>query len=101
MLLACLHHQPLSEIVRLSNAVQPSADPELNYFAAAHLAYCGQSSAALQMLKRAILGNYCSYPALDVDRFFASLRSNPEFAGIRSSAIACQNTFLAQRVPPQ
>ena len=101
MLLACVHHQPLSEIVRLSNAVQPSADPEVNYFAAAHLAYCGQSSAALQMLKRAILGNYCSYPALDADPFFASLRANPEFAGIRSSAIACQNTFLAQRVPPQ
>ena len=101
VLLACVHHQPLSEIVRLANAVQPSADPEVNYFAAAHLAYCGQSSAALQMLKRAILGSYCSYPALDTDPFFASLRANPEFAGIRSSAIACQNNFLAQRVPPQ
>jgi serine/threonine protein kinase/DNA-binding winged helix-turn-helix (wHTH) protein len=101
MLLACVNQEPLSEIVRLSNAVQPSADPELNYFAASHLAYCGQSTAALQMLRRAILGNYCSYPALDTDPFFDGLRSNPEFVRIRSSAIACQNNFLAQRAPPQ
>lgn len=101
MLLACVHREPLSEIVNLSNAVQPSADPELNYFAAAHLAYCGQSSAALQMLKRTIQGNYCSYPALDTDPLFASLRASPEFAEIRSSAIACQNSFLAQRVRSQ
>lgn len=47
MLLACVHSEPLSEIVDLSRAVQPSADPEVNYFAAAHLAYCRQSSAAL------------------------------------------------------
>jgi hypothetical protein len=81
--------------------VQASADPEVNYFAAAHLAYCGHSSTALQMLKRAIQGSYCSYPALDSDPFFANLRANPEFGGIRSSAIACQNNFLAQRVLPQ
>jgi serine/threonine protein kinase len=101
ILLACVGHEPLPEIVRLSNAVQPSADPELNYFAASHLAYCGQSSAALQMLRRAILGNYCSYPALDTDPLFAALRSKPEFTEVRSSAITCQNNFLAQRVLPQ
>lgn len=49
------------------------------------------------MLKRTIRWNYCSYPAIDSDPFFASLPSKPEFAEIRSAAIACQNKFLAQR----
>jgi serine/threonine protein kinase/DNA-binding winged helix-turn-helix (wHTH) protein/Tfp pilus assembly protein PilF len=97
LLLACVQHQPPAEIVGLSRAVLPSPDAEVNYFAASHLAYCGQSSAAFQMLKRTIQGNYCSYPALDTDPFFAGLRAKPEFTEIRSAAIACQNNFLAQR----
>jgi len=97
LLLACVQHQPLPDIVRLANAVQPSPDPELNYFASADLAYCGQSTAALQMLKRTIQGRYCSYPAMDSDPFFASLRRKPEFADVRSAGMACQNTFLGQR----
>jgi len=97
LLLACVQHQPLAEIVRKANAAEPSADAEVNYFAASHLAYCGQSSAALQMLRRAIQGNYCSYPAMDSDPILSSLRARPEFAEIRSDAIACQNNFLAQR----
>lgn len=97
LLMACVQHQPLAEIVSKSSAVQSSQDAEVNYFSASHLAYCGQTSAALQMLTRAIQGNYCSYPALDSDPLFATLRSQPEFAEIRSSAKACQNNFLAQR----
>ena len=46
------------------------------------------------MLRRAIGGGYCSYPALDTDPFFASLRGTPEFAPIRSAAIACHEGFL-------
>jgi hypothetical protein len=36
-------------------------DPEANYLAA--VAYCGQTDPALDMLKRAIKGNYCSTAA--------------------------------------
>jgi len=97
MLQACAAHKPLAEIAALASAVQPQDDPEVNYFFASHLAYCGQSEAALQMLKRAIQGNYCSYPAMDSDPFFASVRAKPEFAAIRSAAIACQKDFLAER----
>jgi DNA-binding winged helix-turn-helix (wHTH) protein/serine/threonine protein kinase len=96
MLQACAAHKPLAEIAALASAVQPQDDPEVNYFFASHLAYCGQSEAALQMLKRAIQGNYCSYPAMDSDPFFASVRAKPEFAAIRSAAIACQKDFLAE-----
>jgi serine/threonine protein kinase/DNA-binding winged helix-turn-helix (wHTH) protein/Flp pilus assembly protein TadD len=97
MLLACVEHRPASEIVALANRLKHSDDPETNYFSASHLAYCGQTDAAIQMLKLAIQGNYCSYPAIDSDPFFASVRGKPEFAEVRSAAIACQNNFLAQR----
>ena len=97
MLRACAARKPLPEIVELASAVHPQDDPEVDYFFASHLAYCGQTSAALSLLKRAIQGNYCSYPAVDSDPFFASVRAKPEFAGIRSAAIACQKDFLAER----
>ncbi|MGA7930787.1 MAG: winged helix-turn-helix domain-containing protein [Candidatus Sulfotelmatobacter sp.] len=97
MLLACAHRRPSAEIAALAKTVQPSDDPEANYLSAANLAYCGQADAALQLLKRAIQGHYCSYPAMDSDPFFASVRAKPEFAEIRSAAIACQKGFLAGR----
>lgn len=97
MLLAFIQRKPSSEIRVLAGAVKASDDPETNYFSAAHLAYCGQTYAALEMLRRAIKGNYCSYPAIESDPFFASLRTKPEFAEIRSAAMQCQNNFLAQR----
>lgn len=97
MLLAFMQHKPASEVAALAGAVKSEDDPEVNYFSAAHLAYSGQTSAALDMLKRAIDGGYCSYPALDSDPFLASLRDKPEFREMRSAAMACQKTFLAQR----
>src|SRR5881628_1663840 len=90
MLRACAAHRPLPEIAALASTVRPQEDPEVDYFFASHLAYCGQTGAALQLLKRAIQGNYCSYPAIDSDRYFVSVRAKAEFAEIRSAAIACQ-----------
>jgi hypothetical protein len=97
MLLACVQRKPMPEILAVAQTVRPSEDPEANYLAAAHLAYCGQSGAALDLLRRAITGHYCSNPAVDSDPLFASVRASPEFADIRAAATACQNTFLAQR----
>jgi hypothetical protein len=95
LLLACAGHRPLPEIAALARSVQPAEDPEVNYFSAVHLAHCGQTQAALQMLRRTIEGKYCSYPAIDSDPLFASIRRKPEFAEIRSTAVACQDRFLA------
>jgi hypothetical protein len=97
MLVAFLEHRPAREIAALADGVKPSLDPEINYFSAAHLAYCGQTRAASGLLERAIAAGYCSYPAIDSDPLFASLRATPEFKGIRSAALACQNAFLAER----
>jgi hypothetical protein len=73
-------------------------DPEVNYYSAGYLVYCGQTNKAIQFLKRSIQGNYCFYPAIDADPFFANVRRQPEFAELRSAAIGCQNKFLAQSV---
>ena len=98
MLLACIQRKPAPEIRSLAEAVQASDDPEVNYISAGHLAYCGQTDAALEMLRRAVKGNYCSYPAIDSDPLFTTLRARPEFGEIRSAATQCQNKFLAERV---
>ncbi|HEV2688187.1 MAG TPA: hypothetical protein VGV35_06525, partial [Bryobacteraceae bacterium] len=97
MLLAFLEHKPAKEIEALARNVRPVRDPEVNYFSAAHLAYAGQTSAALAMLKRTVQGGYCSYPAMDSDPLFGKLRSRPEFAEVRSAAITCQKDFVAAR----
>jgi serine/threonine protein kinase/DNA-binding winged helix-turn-helix (wHTH) protein len=97
MLLACAAHKPAAEITTLAARIQPEDDPETNYFAASHLAYCGQTSAALAMLKRTVQANYCAYPAMDTDPMFASIRSLPEYEEIRSMGMSCQNSFLAGR----
>jgi hypothetical protein len=60
MLLACAQHEPSSKIKSLTSEVEVDDDPEMNYFFAAHLAYCGQTEQALRLLKLAIHGNYCS-----------------------------------------
>jgi serine/threonine protein kinase/DNA-binding winged helix-turn-helix (wHTH) protein len=98
ILLACVQHKPATEIAAMAATVQPVDDPEVNYYSAGYLVYCGHADTAIQFLKRSIQGNYCFYPAIDSDPFFAAVRSRPEFAELRSEAVACQNNFLAQRV---
>jgi hypothetical protein len=102
MLLACARHEAPPEIEKLAGGVEVDDDPEVNYFFAGHLAYCGQTDAALRMLKLAIERNYCSYPAMDKDPFFNQLRTNPEFTRIRQEGVACHEAFVANRLqPPQ
>jgi len=97
MLQECAGHRSQKEIAALAAAVRPDPDPEMNYSFAAHLAYCGQTDAAFRLLKLSIEGNHCSYPEMDTDPLMANLRSKPEFAEIRSAAIACKNAFLEER----
>ena len=74
-----------------------SRDPELLYRNAEVLAFCQQNDAALRELKRAVQGNYCSYPAMDEDPLFTAIRQRPEFEQLRSVGIECQRNFLAHR----
>jgi len=97
MLFACLRDRPAAEIDALARDVQVAPDPEENYLSAAHLSYCGQTGAAGAMLRRAIEGNYCSFPAMESDPLFANLRARPEYAEIRAAGVRCQQRFLAER----
>ena len=97
LLLACARGGSRSGVATLARDIRSAADSEENYLAAAHLAYCGETEAAATMLKRAIQGNYCSYPAVDSDPLFATLRATHHYSAIRAAGRACQETFLAQR----
>jgi TolB-like protein len=97
VLRACLAGQTPSEITALIESVRPSEDPELNYFAAGHLAYCGQTAVAIDFLKRAIDGNYCSYPSMEHDPLLGRIRTMPNYSDVRAAGRACQERFLAAR----
>ena len=96
LLVGCLRRESSDRIAELANRVKPSSDSETNYFSAMHLAYCGQKRAALEMLRRAIDGGYCSYPALDSEPFFGSVRNHPEFQSVRQAGMGCQRDFAAR-----
>ena len=57
------------------------------------LVYCGRPLDALRFVDRGVDGNYCSYPALDLDPIWAGLRNHPEFQRIRVKAMACHEKF--------
>lgn len=96
LLEGCLRRESPDQIAELANRVKVSSDPETNYFSAMHLAYCGQEHAALEMLQRAINGGYCSYPALDSEPFFDSIRNRQEFRSVRQAGIDCRRDFDAR-----
>src|SRR5262249_39226494 len=94
MLLACAAKRPIADIDRLADAVKPSPDPETNYFAAAHLAYCGKTASAIDLLSKAVAGHYCAIPAMDEDPMLASIRRTPQFNALRERAAGCQRNFV-------
>lgn len=100
MLLACAQRKPSRELHELASGVRPVEDPEANYLFAAHLAYCAETDAALAMLRRAIDGGYCSYPALQSDPLLASVRLRPEFAELVDAGRACQQKVLPHLAEP-
>ncbi len=97
MLLACAGGAPSDQIKSLASKVEVDDDPEMDYFFAGHLAYCGQTEAALRMLKTAIDRHYCSFPTVDKDPFFDKIRTNPQFQKLRLAGQTCHNDFVNGR----
>jgi len=95
---ACLKGRPTTEIDPISkdfhNFAASIYDPELRYVAAQYEVVCGRKQDAIGFLREAVAGNFCSYPALDSDPLFASLRHTAEFQEIRVAAMDCQKKFL-------
>lgn len=98
----CLNHAPAAEMRKTIAEVEDdpvaTLDHELYYQIAEDLAYCGQTDAALDQLRKSIQGNYCSYPAMDKDPVFDTIRQKPEFAPLRTAAITCQQQFVSHRI---
>ena len=96
-----LSHAPEAQLrtaaAELETDPRSSRDPELLYFNAGVLSYCGQTDAALRQLRKAIEGNYCSYPAMDQDPLFDSVRQDQKFSELRQAGIQCQQCFLSHR----
>jgi DNA-binding winged helix-turn-helix (wHTH) protein/tetratricopeptide (TPR) repeat protein len=68
-------------------------DPENYYSVATMLVYCGRSREALHLVELAVAGNYCAYPALDLDTIWGGLRKDPGFQRVRSQAMNCHARF--------
>jgi TolB-like protein len=95
--------EPLSPETRsLSRQLEERAiqerDPEPKYFWSSLIAPCGDPDSSLRLLAKAVEQNYCSWPAMDNDPLFASVRGTPEFQRIRQAGMECQKRFLAHRV---
>lgn len=69
------------------------SDAEPLYFFASDLAYCGDTGAALRLLRESIRRNYCAAAAVETDPTFAAIRGRPELAELRAQAQACIDRF--------
>ena len=68
-------------------------DSEPLYFFASDLAYCGDSAAALRLLRESIARNYCASSAIEIDAMFAAIRSSAEYGELLDAARACRTRF--------
>ena len=69
------------------------SDPEPLYFFGSDLAYCGDTAAAVQLLRESIRRNYCAAVAIETDPMFAAVRKSPEYADLLREAHACRTRF--------
>jgi len=90
---ACLlgPESELDKIAHEDEVGQPTdPDPELLYYQASMLAYCGKNEAALHMLQTAVESNYCAYSNLLDDPLLTKLRSDAKFDAVLTAAHQCQ-----------
>ena len=81
----------------LEKIAMADRDPENSYYMAGFLAFGGYREPALRLLRKSVENNFLSYPAMDTNPLFDSIRKDPEFAAIRAEAIGKQKEFVAQR----
>jgi TolB-like protein len=82
---------------RLEADAMADSDPEQLYDTATLLSATGYPHAGVRLLRRAVERNNLSYPAMDQNPAFDSIRQDSEFAAIRAEAIRRQEEFLAHR----
>jgi serine/threonine protein kinase len=68
-------------------------DPEPLYYWASDLAYCGHTTAAIQLLRESIRRNFCGVTAIEIDPAFAAFRASAEYGELLAAAQACRARF--------
>jgi TolB-like protein len=96
LLQTCLSHPGNMSAVadEKKTALMAEHDPEMKYYQASILAFCGQKNLAITLLRTAIEQNYCASSALQADPLWAKVRDTLEFAELQSAANQCQTRFL-------
>ncbi|MGA8301972.1 MAG: hypothetical protein WB817_21000 [Terriglobales bacterium] len=56
-----------------------------------------KSEAALRILRKAIQGDYCAYPAMDNDPLLNKIRQKSAFAELRQAGKQCRENFITHR----
>jgi len=101
LMVACTAAQrpaDMDKIVRETESetmIEP--DPEAWYHVAALMAACGQSDAALRLLKAAVQQNYCAHDALLDDPLLKDLRKETSFDEVLTASSNCQTVVKEQR----
>jgi TolB-like protein len=72
------------------------SDPEVIYYSARILAYCGELGAALEIVRDAIDGNFCPADALAFEPVWEPYRGQPEFSEVQRLANECRERFVRQ-----
>ena len=70
-------------------------DPEMRYYEGSLLAYCGAKRSAVQLIKSAIDGKYCSAQALQEDPLLKEIRGEPEYQLLRLASDTCQQNVAS------
>jgi len=90
----CLNGKVTPQMARNSmQYMMATRDPEPKYHMGAILVYCGAPTEGLALVKNAVQGNYCLYPAIQGDPLLTSVRGKPEFENILSEAQQCRAKF--------
>jgi serine/threonine protein kinase len=79
----------------IQRAIAGSADVELQFYAARHLAFLREAPLALDCLDGAIAGGYSCYSSLERHPWFDSLRREPRFHDLLERARAGRDTAAA------
>ena len=101
LLKQCVQNGAVSDELRVDPKTEAALfglrDPELVYYQASILAFCGDKDLAVRLIASAIQRNYCAYSALQLDPLLASLRDSAEFDRLRVAATQCQRNFVEAR----
>jgi TolB-like protein len=99
---ACLQSPPgdMEKVTKDTEAATlAEPDPEAWYLEGSVMAFCGQKTAALHLLKAAVEQNYCAYSALLSDPLLAKLRKEQAFDVVLTAASGCQRAVRNPQGP--